>query len=118
MIVLVVEDDEPIRRVIVAGVPPDFEVRSCATGIEGLRSLTSEHVDILVTDLDVPNVSGEQLVRVARALPWPIGVVVMSGHVDRLEACRGMADSVLAKPFSLSSLRAALRRASDALPRG
>ena len=113
MVVLLVEDDGDLRRLLEAALPPEFEVRSCSTGDEGLRILTSDPIDVLLTDLDVPNVSGEQLARVARALPTPMGVVLMSGHVNRLEASRGLADAVLTKPFALYAVRAALRRASS-----
>jgi DNA-binding response OmpR family regulator len=118
MIVLLAEDDEDLRRVLETAVPTEFELRSCSTGTEALRSLTSERIDVLMTDLDLPNVSGEQLVRVARALPRRVGVVVFSGHVDRLDACRSAADAALQKPFALSAFWAALQLASDRVARG
>jgi DNA-binding response OmpR family regulator len=110
MIVLLVEDDDDLRALLEAALPPEFQVRSCGSGPEGLKRLESERFDVLLTDLDLPVVRGEDLVERARAMS-PMGVVVMSGDPDRLESCRGLADAVVTKPFPLRAVRAALRRA-------
>jgi CheY-like chemotaxis protein len=112
MIVLLVEDDDDLRRVLELALGPEFEVRSSRTGTDGLQQLRSERVDVLLTDLDLPGASGEALAQAAKALPRPVPVVAMSGDFARLEACRGIVDAVIAKPSPLSAIRAALRRAS------
>ncbi len=111
MKLLLVEDEEDLRGMLEAILPPDFEVRSCATGSEGLDVLQSERVDVLLTDLELPGVSGEMLARFARALPRPVTVVIMSGNLGRLEASRALADAAVVKPFPMAALRAALMRA-------
>jgi CheY-like chemotaxis protein len=111
MIVLMVEDDDDLRRVLELALGAEFEVRSCATGTEALHRLRTERVDVLLTDLDLPGTSGEALAEVARTLPRRVPVVAMSGDLVRLEACRRMVDAVIAKPSPLVAMRAALRRA-------
>ena len=106
MIVLLVEDDADLRGML-EGMLPEFEVRACSTGSEGLDVLQTERVDVLLTDLELPGVSGEQLARVARALPRPVAVVIMSGNLARLEASRELADAVLVKPSPMAAVRAA-----------
>ena len=113
MIVLLVEDDRDLRTLLAVALAPEFEVRGCVTGGEALLILKSEPVDLLLTDLDLPEISGEELVAVARGLPRPMGVVVMSGSRTRLDACRADSDAALIKPFALSTARAALRRAAE-----
>ena len=110
MIVLLVEDDEDLRGML-EGMLPEFEVRSCATGSEALDVLQTERVDVLLTDLELPGVSGEVLARFARALPRAVAVVVMSGNLARLEAGRVLADAVIVKPTPMAAVRAALMRA-------
>jgi CheY-like chemotaxis protein len=112
MIVLLVEDDEDLRRVLQIALGSEFDLRSCATGTDALHRLRTERVDVLLTDLDLPGVSGEALAEVARTLPRPVPVVAMSGDFVRLEACRRMVDAVIAKPSPLAAVRAALRRAT------
>jgi DNA-binding response OmpR family regulator len=113
MIVLLVEDDDDLRTLLKEALAPEFEVRLCATGGQALLILESEAVDVLLTDLDLPEISGEELVAVARGLSRPMGVVVMSGSRKRLDACRAESDAALIKPFALSTARAALRRAAE-----
>jgi DNA-binding response OmpR family regulator len=110
MNVLLVEDDDELRRVLEIALGPEFEIRSCSTGNEGLERLRTEHVDVLLTDLDLPGTSGEALARVARTLPSCVRVVAMSGDPTRLEAMRALADAVIAKPSPLAAVTAALRR--------
>jgi DNA-binding response OmpR family regulator len=111
MMVLLVEDDADLRGML-EGMLPEFEVRGCATGTEGLNVLHTERVDVLLTDLELPGVSGEELARVARALPRPVTVVIMSGNLARLEASRALADAVVVKPFPMAAVRSALMRAA------
>jgi DNA-binding response OmpR family regulator len=113
MRVLVVEDDGDLLGILELALAPEFEVRGCANGSDALQALESEPVDVLMTDLDLPDVPGEELVLVARGLPTPMGVVVMSGRRDRLDRCRADTDAALIKPFPLSTARAALRRAGE-----
>jgi DNA-binding response OmpR family regulator len=112
MIVLLVEDDDDLRKVLELALGSEFDVRSCATGVVALETLRTERIDVLLTDLDLPGVSGEALAQAAKMLPRPVPVVAMSGDFGRLEACRRMVDAVIAKPSPLAAVRAALRRAS------
>jgi CheY-like chemotaxis protein/heat shock protein HslJ len=111
MIVLLVEDDDELRRVLEIALGAEFEVRSCSTGTKGLQRLRTERVDVLLTDLDLPGTSGEALARAAKTLPYRVCVVTMSGDPARLEASRALADAVIAKPCPLAAVSAALKRA-------
>ena len=111
MIVLLVEDDPDLRRVLEIVLESHFEVRSCATSGDALRTLRTERADVLLVDLDLPGAWGDVLLRTARALPHRVAIVAMSGNPARLEASREVADAVIAKPFPLAAVTAALRRA-------
>ena len=111
MIVLLVEDDDDLRRVLEIALGDEFEVRSCSTGTEGLERLRTEYVDVLLTDLDLPGPSGEELARMAKTLLWRVRIVTMSGNPARLEASRALADAVIAKAGPLAALIAAFKGA-------
>jgi CheY-like chemotaxis protein len=66
MIVLLVEDDDDVRRVLELALASEFDLRICRTGTAGLEALRTERVDVLLTDLDLPGVSGEALAAAAK----------------------------------------------------
>jgi CheY-like chemotaxis protein len=113
MRVLLVEDDPALRRLLEKGLRPEFELRICADGVEARGRLASEHFDVLLTDLELGVVSGEELADEARALPRPVGIVIMSGDLERLERSRARADAAVAKPFPMPAVRSAVRRAAS-----
>ena len=117
MIVLVVEDDRDLRELLELALSPEFEVYTCADGAEAVRHLRAERVDAVLTDLDLPLVTGEEVVRVARSLMPAVPVIVMSGDPARLFEARDQADAAVAKPFTLNAVRAAVRRGLACGPR-
>jgi len=111
MIVLLVEDDDELREMLESALVDEFDVRSCASGEEGLLVLEGEAVDVLLTDLALPGIPGEALARVAQTLIPPVPVVVMSSDLMRLEVIRPLVTAVIPKPSPLSEMKAALHRA-------
>ena len=110
--ILLVEDDQDLRDFLEKVLAQDYYVRSCATATEGLRRLYTERVDVLLTDLGLPDLGGEYLLRAAHNAMPPVPVVVMSGDRDRLAACRELADAMLPKPCALKDVRNAVQRAA------
>jgi CheY-like chemotaxis protein len=104
---ILVLDDEELTRMLVrrALTPAGWTVVEAANGLEGLRVLEAQRpvVDAVLTDLEMPVISGYDVADVlARRLP-ELPVVIMSGHViddPRLGAAR----AVLHKPFAPAEL--------------
>ncbi|MDX1567130.1 MAG: diguanylate cyclase [Longimicrobiales bacterium] len=106
--VLLVEDDEPVRELIASYLAKEgFSVQEAATVADGIRELRREF-DMVVTDLNLPEVKGTELVRATKSR-WPgAQVVVITGIRDSLlaaEALEAGADRYLYKPFGMPELR-------------
>ncbi|HVJ17520.1 MAG TPA: ATP-binding protein [Polyangiaceae bacterium] len=124
--VLVVEDNPEMNHLVRQMLRGDFQVSSAMDGESGLAAVVRERPDVVVTDLMMPRVSGEELVRTLRRRPefedLPILVVTaMADEKLRVSLLgEGSLDYIL-KPFSASELLArvrnlvAMKRARDVL---
>lgn len=110
--VLLVEDDDDIRRLLETALGERFEVASVAGGREAAGAMVSRRPDIMLADLDLPGMCGEALALRARALHEPPDVFLMSGDHERLRAARRLARRTIAKPFSLFDVVAILSSSS------
>lgn len=104
MDVLLVEDDEGLRGALelVLGAR-GFEVATAADAGAALRAVRESAFGTVVTDLGLPDLSGQELVRELRSAAPSARLVVLTGHgepeVER--ACRRAgADVVLTKPIT------------------
>jgi DNA-binding response OmpR family regulator len=103
--VFVVEDDPDLRALLERALGASCQLRTFALGRGALNALQAFPPDVLIADLEVPEVVGEVLAWVAgRVAPRP-RVVLMSGNPRRLAAAAHLADATLPKPFSLDAIR-------------
>jgi CheY-like chemotaxis protein len=115
--VLVVDDDPAVCEVLSAIVEAAGAMAVSTTNPqEALQSLTESPDDwhVLVTDHDMPGLSGGALVRKAKALRTTLPCILVSALPERAGAERALFDAILAKPVQASDLVAAI---SDALER-
>jgi two-component system cell cycle sensor histidine kinase/response regulator CckA len=114
--VLVVEDQDPVRRQACRILEDhSYSVREAASADEALARW--EPVDVLVTDVVMPGMSGQQLAEEARERAPDLRVVFMSGHTDDVVVRDGARHGDIAfvqKPFTRDSL---LRAVEEALAR-
>jgi two-component system, OmpR family, KDP operon response regulator KdpE len=117
--VLVVDDEPAIRRFLhVSLTAHGYLVLEAATGQAALAAAATQHPDIIVLDLGLPDVDGVDVTRMLRE--WShIPVIILSvrgQEQDKIAALDAGADDYLTKPFGmgelLARLRASLRRAS------
>jgi CheY-like chemotaxis protein len=111
--VLVLEDDGAIRSIVketLAGAGHD--VLEAADGRAGLRVFGANKVDLVITDMLMPDMDGVELVRTIRAYGAPVRIVAISGGSGAIDpgdllnaAVRLGADAALPKPFRPSDLR-------------
>jgi len=125
-LVLVVEDSAEMRRFLVDSLAPDYRVKTAPDGLQGLEMALALRPDLIVTDLMMPAMGGDALVRAVRAHPELDGtpIVVLTAMADdelRVQLLREGAQDFLTKPFAADELRARvanfvmLKRARDVL---
>lgn len=107
--VLLVEDADDVRKLLTLFIGVEgIEVVAAPTGRDALDAVSCETFDVLVTDLRLPDVPGELLIReiLASVTPRP-RVIVISGSDERqvARATAAGADVVLRKPFDWEQLR-------------
>jgi two-component system, OmpR family, KDP operon response regulator KdpE len=118
--VLVVEDDTPLRTALRAGLrAQSMDVIDVASGAEAIAVLTRSVPDLVLLDLNLPDVDGFAVLTRTRELSQ-VPVVVLTVREDRADKIRALdagADDYITKPFDADELyarlRAALRRNVD-----
>ncbi|MDE6763513.1 MAG: response regulator transcription factor [Oscillospiraceae bacterium] len=120
--VLVCEDDKNIRRLMTEYLIEDgYTVIECRDGAEALESFGQNHIDLLITDVMMPETDGFELVRELRdaGFDTPVLMITARGTMEDKKTGFGCgADDYMVKPFDMEEmlLRAAalLRRAGTA----
>ena len=108
--VLVVDDEPHIRRILeVALKSRGFDVITAPNGLQGLKELERDGVDLVILDLIMPVAGGLETLSKIRAHPIhsKTPVIILSGKgqdADRKYALAGGANDFLTKPFSPKKL--------------
>jgi PAS domain S-box-containing protein len=118
-VILVVEDDDQVRTVVSKGLPRlGYEVLVVRNAEEAL-ALVEKHpgrIDLLLTDVVMPGLSGPQLADRLTARRPETRVVFMSGYPEAQDPALGFSlngRSYLQKPFALADLAEKIRLALD-----
>ena len=107
--VLVVDDDENIRNLLSAFFSlHGYEAASAGNGKEALDILKNKSCGLVMTDLDMPEMNGLELVDTIRKLNIPVTIIGMSFQDKKSEFLRAGADYFLCKPFNFQHLQAIL----------
>lgn len=111
--ILVVDDDDAVRRFIVECLQSlGYSVDEAADGEAGLRVLQGSRPDLLIVDYAMPGMTGVDVVLKARVVAPGVPILLATGYADMEAVDRVMPmESVLRKPFRLSELGMAVRKA-------
>jgi two-component system chemotaxis response regulator CheY len=115
--VLVVEDSPTMRGFVTAALESDggCEVTQVKSGFEALRLLPRARYDLIITDINMPDINGLELVKFVRGSEHhgqtPLLVISSDGRdADRARAMKLGANEYLIKPFAADKLVASARR--------
>ena len=110
--ILIIEDDSSIAELQkdyleVAG----FDVRVCSNGLEGLKTLQENEVDLLILDIMLPEMDGLEILRSMKE-DKDIPVLLVSAKKEEIDKIKGLslgADDYITKPFSPGELVARVK---------
>ena len=114
--VLVVDDSRAIRQSISFVLEQNgFEIIEGADGLEGLEKLASEKPDLIITDVNMPNMDGITFIKKVREKPdfkfVPILVLTTESQSSVMEEGKAAgATGWIVKPFSTDKLLSAVRK--------
>jgi CheY-like chemotaxis protein len=117
--VLVIEDDDGVRRFIVDCLQSlGYVVTEASDGVEGLDRLRAETPELLIVDYAMPGLTGVDVIKQSRSAAPNLPIILATGYAD-MDAVHRVVDAsqVLRKPFQIGDLETAVRRALTSAPR-
>lgn len=111
-LILVVEDDAPVRNLITTTLKAhDYKFITAQNGNNAIMEASSHNPDIVLLDLGLPDIDGVEVIeRIRTWSDMPIIVIsARSEDKDKIDALDAGADDYLTKPFSVEELLARLR---------
>jgi len=110
--ILIVDDEAAVRALERRVLETDgYLVTEASDGTAGIAALAQQPaIDLLIADLDMPGIGGDEMVRQIRRMRPELPVLYVTGHIDRLMDARPLweGEAFLEKPFSPDGLRQAV----------
>ncbi len=110
--VLLIEDDQRIRQSLAATLADmGHDLRSSATGLGGVQEAVESAPDVIVLDLGLPDLPGDEVLKMIRAVSQ-VPVIIATAQDDEARIVRLLdlgADDYVVKPFSAGHLAARIR---------
>ena len=113
--ILIVEDEQALLdslKVMIAMLNDEFEVYSANNGRQALELINRSDIDLLITDIFMPDKDGLELIREVQKKDPSIKILVMTGggsHYLKVAESFG-ASYALNKPFGMDELRSAIHK--------
>ena len=104
---ILIVDDEEIIRDFLSEVLEGYDISMACDGDEAIEKLKKRPFDLIITDLRMPKVPGEEVVKAARELHPNAKVIVISGYSSLYTVSQSVshgACAFLSKPFSIKEL--------------
>jgi len=115
--ILIVEDSSTTRALIRAVIDElgDFETVEASTGFEALKMLPQEEYDLIITDINMPDINGLELINFVRTNDRyrNIPIIIVSTERSEEDKKRGMAlgaTAYVTKPFQSFELQEAIKK--------
>ena len=117
--ILIIEDEEPIRRVLVRILNEEdsnFKIHEASDGKKGLESISKENFDLVLCDIKMPKIDGIELLQRTRKKNSSIPFIMLTGHGNIETAVESMklgAYDFISKPPDLNRLITSVRNALE-----
>jgi DNA-binding response OmpR family regulator len=112
--VLIVDDDEDLRYSLKDQLilHDEFDVATASTASNGMELAKSNHFDLVVFDVSLPDMDGREAVRLLRKSGFKTPIVMLTGNVSDADQILGLdagANDYITKPFKFAVLLARIR---------
>lgn len=121
--ILIADDSATMRAMVVATVEAlgDYQIVEASSGFEALRLLPRDHIDLILTDINMPDINGLELISYLRNNPnyknIPVFIISTEGSSKDIEKGKQLgADEYLVKPFSPDTLQQLIKRYLSGTP--
>ena len=115
--IMVVEDSKPLREMLVHVLKDDGNVvESAKDGKEALEKYYGGAYDLIVTDLNMPEMTGIELIKRIREMDELVEFIIITAYASletAIEAIKAGAYDYIIKPFKLEELKVAVRNVGD-----
>jgi two-component system chemotaxis response regulator CheY len=116
--ILIVEDSSTTRsliRAVIEDLGDEFDAYEAQTGFEALKILPSESFDLIITDINMPDINGLELISFVKNNDAykHIPMIIVSTERSEEDQKRGMslgADAYVTKPFKAEELQEQIKR--------
>ncbi len=112
MRILFIEDDDMLGKATTLGLRKDFTVDWFQSGEEGLTATETSDFDLLLLDINLPGMSGLELLKKIRDRQIDMPVLLLTARDRTEQKIKGLdlgADDYMVKPFDLSELKSRIR---------
>jgi CheY-like chemotaxis protein len=110
--ILLVEDDPRVRAATIGALEDlDYTPTACAGGAEAIEAFAAQEYDLVISDVIMPEMTGPELIKIIRSKRPDIAVLFVTGYVGEGEGDDLIGYELLRKPFTVSSLAAAVAAA-------
>lgn len=109
--ILIVDDEAVIREFLCEVLSDSYDITTAFDGYEAIEKIKVQSFDLIITDMKMPRITGEEVVKFAKANSPSSKVIVISGYSSLYSVCEsidGGADEFISKPFSIKQLMTAL----------
>lgn len=112
--ILIVDDDTDLREALVEQLSlyDEFETLQAENAATGITLAKSEHIDLLLMDVGLPDIDGREAVKLLRKGGFKAPVIMLTGHDTDSDTILGLeagANDYVAKPFKFAVLLARIR---------
>lgn len=110
---ILIVDDEQVMREFLADVLEDFDITKASDGDEAIQMLKNTEYDLIITDMKMPRVSGEEVVKYVKGNHPKTRIIVISGYssLSSVSSTLGYGvDAFLSKPFTIKQIRSEVNK--------
>jgi len=114
--IMIVDDEVEIRDVLKIYLSKDYEVITAKNGIEAMQFFLTEQPVVIITDVNMPYMSGIELLKSVKEFSPSTEVIVMTGYMTQeilTEANLSGAFDCVSKPVNIKNLKSVFHEAID-----